>query len=301
MTGVRAIPSCLLAALMAVTACRSAEEGPAVARDGVYALDIEAVDGPGAGARSRAGDWVRREVTQALRRAELFAPAEDRPEHGALPTVVAYTEIRTREGQVLRLQVEVERPPVLESALAELEATVELQREDGEVDLRRDVPVALDRAIGVLEAKVRLARGGSEQARVLLGSTDTELILLALSWAATHQQRDNADAVAALLGHADERIELAAIECLGQIGGREHVRQLVASARLANRAHTGRLYEALGELGGYDAEGFLDFAARNEDDPALAEVAQRALQRVQESPGVTAVAQPSPTVVRGHR
>ena len=131
-----------------------------------------------------------------------------------------------------------------------------------------------------------------------------ELILLALGWAATHEQRENADAVAALLGHPDERVELAAIETLGKVGAPDHARQLVASAKLADRAHTGRLYEALAEIGGDEAFGFLDFAARNEDDPALAEIAQRALEQVQTAgPGVTAAVTDPPRrdTIRGHR
>jgi hypothetical protein len=293
-----------LLALLAVTACRrEAEAGPRGA-DGIYAVELEAIEGPGAGSRSKAGEWVRREITEALRRSELFVPAEDRPQQAGLSTRVNYAEIRTREGRVLRLQIDVERPDALASVLAELEATVELERDDGEVDLPEDIPVALDRALGVLEAKVRLARDGHEAARRLLEDEDPVLVLLALGWVATHEQRENADAVAALLRHRDERVEWAAIETLAKIGSSDHVRQLVASARLADRAHTGRLYEALAELGGEEAEGFLDFAARNEDDPALAEVAQKALEQVQESgPGVTAAVTdpPRPAAIRGHR
>jgi hypothetical protein len=288
-----------LGALLGLAACRGGgDERPTSAE--VYAIEVTGVQGPGAGSRSRAGDWVRREVEDGLRRAAVFRPADDRPELTALQAVVAYDQIRTQEGEVLRLQIQVERPHGLASALTELEATVELERDDGEVELRRDVPVALDRAVGVLEAKVRLASGGASASGSLLASQDPELVLLALGWSAAHRQRENADAVASLLEHDDERVRLGAVECLGQIGGPQHVPRLVAAARLADRAHTGRLYETLAELGGPDAQGFLEFAARNEDDPALAEVAMRSLERLQEVAELAAIAEAEP-VARGHR
>jgi hypothetical protein len=290
----------VLGAVLGAASCRGQPDAPAIAVGEVYAVQVSGVEGPGAGSRSRAGDWVRREVEDALRRAEVFAPADDRPELTALQAVVAYDEIRTRDGQVLRLQIQMERPPALASKLVELEATVELEREDGEVELRRDVPVALDRAVGVLEAKLRLAGGGAEASAALLGSDDPELVLLALGWSAAEQHQGNADAIAALLEHADERVRLAAVECLGQLGGPEHVRHLVASARLADRAHTGRLYEALAVLGGEEAYGFLEFAARNEDDPALADVAQRSLEQLMAAAELAAMTGGEP-LARGHR
>ncbi len=289
----------VLGAWLGAASCRGEAEAPAVVDASVYAVDVAGVEGPGAGSRSRAGAWVRREVEDALRRAVAFVPAQDRPELEPLKALVAYDEIRTRDGEVLRLQIQVERPAALAPKLRELEATVELEREDGQVELRRDVPVALDRAIAVLEAKVRLAGGGPEASARLLVSEDPELVLLALSWAATHDHRENADAVASLLEHADERVRLAAVESLGAIGTTEHVPRLIATARLADRAHAGRLYEALAELGGEDAAGFLEFAARNEDDPALAEVAQRSLDRLVAAAEVAAIE--SEPLARGHR
>jgi hypothetical protein len=290
----------LVGMLVPVVACRGGADEGAGGVGEIYAVEVTGVEGPGAGSRSRAGDWVRREVEDALRRAVVFTPADDRPELAALQAVVVYDEVRTRDGQVLRLQLQVERPKALAARLSELEATVELERDDGRVDLRRDVPVALDRAVGVLEAKVRLAGGSADASARLLASEDPELVLLALGWSSSNRQRENAEAVAALLDHGDERVRLAAVECLGEIGGSEHVPRLVATARLSDRAHTGRLYEALGELGGPDARGFLEFAARNEDDPALADVALRSLERLQEVAEFSAVAEAEP-VARGHR
>jgi hypothetical protein len=290
----------VLGACLGAASCRGAAEEPAGVEQSVYAIEVAGVEGPGAGSRSRAGEWVRREVEDALRRAVMFAPAQDRPELTALEAVVAYDEIRTRDGDVLRMQIQVERPPALVTKIDELEATVELEREDGEVELQRDVPVALDRAVAVLEAKVRLAGGGAEASARLLVSEDPELVLLALGWSAANGQRENADVVAALLDHADERVRLGAVECLGRIGTSDHVPQLVATARLADRAHAGRLYEALAELGGEHAAGFLEFAARNEDDPALAEVALRSLERLQAAAELAAMAE-GESLARGHR
>jgi HEAT repeat protein len=86
-----------------------------------------------------------------------------------------------------------------------------------------------------------------------------------------------------LLEHADGRVALLAIECIGEIGGPEHVAALLARIQLADTDQVNRAYDALARLGGPEAEGFLQFAARNEDEPVRRAAAERALQSVAES------------------
>ena len=261
-------------------------------------VQLEAIDGPGVGTRARAGAWVGRAVEDALAESEALAVVDGSEDAGHLR--LAYREIRSDYGAVLRLQVDVEVPPQFSARVpGGLDAAVELEREDGTLQLDRDFPVALERAVAVLDAKIALGSNDEKRVLALLGDDDPELVLLALEHVTRRGMRNAIDRVLPLLKHPDLRVARAVVECVGLIGGPEHVGPLLATAKLSDRAHTGRLYDALANLGGDEALGFLEFAARNEDDPALAELARRSLERAQ-------TARPRPTerprtVARGHR
>jgi hypothetical protein len=142
-----------------------------------------------------------------------------------------------------------------------------------------------------------LGSRGRPAALELLGADDSQLVVLALMWIRDHPSRDVADAVAELLEHEDDTVALMAIECLGLVGTEAHAAALVRSLRLGDRAHAHRGYEALASLGGPHARGFLEFAARNEDDPSLAAAARRALDTVRSG----AADRTGDPVPRGHR
>lgn len=216
-------------------------------------------------------------------------------------TIAAHAEITERrdaEGIVVRLTLDMEVPPDLAAVVDELEATVEVSRAQGDSAIREDLPLAAERAAAVLDAKVELARTPQSAAQYLR-DPDAEIALVALDWVEAQRDLPAANVVAAMLRHPDDRVMLRAVEVLGQIGSSAEVPALIAAARLNDRAHTGRLYEALSTLGGPDAEGFLSFAARNEDDPALAQLAERALDVAQRS--VPRADAPPVTARRGHR
>ena len=59
--------------------------------------------------------------------------------------------------------------------------------------------------------------------------------------------------------------------------------------------------DALSRLGGPEAAGFLEFAARNEDEPERRAAAERALRRVADSAMVGASERDDRTQNRGHR
>jgi hypothetical protein len=141
--------------------------------------------------------------------------------------------------------------------------------------------VAIAKAVAVLDAKLVL--GGQDPAGVrhLLGDSDAELVILALEWISDHRRREFGADILPLLGNSDDRIARAAVETLGVVGSQEHVQELLASARLADPVQARGLYNALAQLGGPDAVAFLTFAARNEDDPGLAQAARHALARAQ--------------------
>lgn len=202
------------------------------------------------------------------------------------------------DGMTVRLRLEMQVPPDLTGVLDELEATVEVFHATGDSAIREDLPLAAERAADLLDAQVQLARD-PRAAATFLRDPDAEIALVALDWVEAQRDVHAAPVVAEMLRHPDDRVMLRAVEVLGVVGTSAEVPALIATARLNDRAHTGRLYEALAGLGGPDAEGFLAFAARNEDDPALAKLAERALDVAQRT--VPRAPEPPITARRGHR
>lgn len=243
--------------------------------DAAYTVSLTELRTRAAGGRSDRA-WQRQTLEDALEGATMF-----RLEPNARVAVVAaIAERRDSDGIVLRLDMEMEVPPDLAGVLDELEASVEVSRGKGDSGVREDLPLAAERAAAVLDAKVQLART-PQVAEQFLRDPDPEIALVALDWVETQRVHDTAPVVAQMLHHPDDRVMLRAVEVLGQVGTVAEVPELIGAARLNDRAHTGRLYEALAALGGPEAQGFLAFAARNEDDPALARLAERAFDVAQ--------------------
>ncbi len=288
----------LVLSLGDVVGCGRTTTEPAPAVTTAYRVRLEALRTRSGGSRVDDRSWQQDTVESALRGASMFSIGT---EDDALDVAAEVLEVRTSGGIVVRLSLRMDVPPDLTGVLDELEAVVEVARAQGNSAIRADLPAAAERAVAVLDAKLRLARTPSASLS-LLADEDSELVLIALDWVQQQRDRAAAETVSGLLSHADERVALRAIEVLGQIGGPPQVVSLISAARLSDRAHTGRLYEALAMLGGPDAEGFLRFAARNEDDPALARVAERALDQARLAEPVPPDAPVSSAPpVRGHR
>ena len=241
-----------------------------------------------------AGDW---DAAVAAARWLVAVPADVTPE---LPTRVAVIEAQTAAGDaVLRLVASGEPPPAYRDRFGPtLEVVVEVESSRGPIDPDQHGAMAVDRAVAVLDAKVGLTLDGEDAVPSLLAADDGQIVLVALDWIAAHRARQFADDVAALVERDDPWVALRAIECLGLVGGPEHVDALVRKPRLADPAWTRRLYETVAVLGGDHARGFLEFAARNEDDPDLAKAAERALSQLGMPAPSTAAKSPQ---TRGHR
>lgn len=271
-TGIRVATALIVAAIGLAISCGGAgrEQSPPSA----YRLRVVRVQGP---ARQTESAQVRAAVAEAAATTRWFSAEASEP----LEASVRYSVLAGASGAaVLRVEVDVDVLPTLRDALLpRLSATVELSRAEGAIVIARDLPVALERAVAILDAHVTLQRGDDAARAALLVHTDAEIVLLALDWVEGSRGRAFADAVARLVNHRSDGVALRAVECLGVVGGPEHARVLVRHPRLGDPAHANRLYEALANLGGVHALGFLEFAARNEDDPTLASLAQRALAR----------------------
>lgn len=263
-----------------------------------YVLRLDARGGGSFEGRGQAA-WVADVVGQGLAHARWLRADGPGPE---LDARLRFEERRDAAGApILEVQLVLLPDPALASELAdaglELEATVELERRDQTLELPRDLPVAFERAVALVDAKLTCLRGEPAEVEALLGDDDPEVVLLALDGVERRQLRALADPVLALTAHEEDRVALRAIECLGAVGRPEQAQALVRAARLADRAHANRLYDTLANLGGEDAHGFLAFAARNEDDPELAALAEQALLRLEASPPSS----PADAVARGHR
>lgn len=259
-----------------------------------FALRIISIDTHGGPALPE--DRVRTIVRRSLEHSPSFVPAERDQRSGINhgDTLVATFEYRelpdaSDHGRDLMVRMLVEVPQSLAGELGPegLDITVLLERAAGEADLAYDLQLATDRVATILQARTDLARGTEGTVARLLDSHDPDQLMLALEWICAHGQRPQARAavarVAELLEHDDARVALLAIECIGEIGGPEHVAALLARIQLGDTDQVNRAYDALARLGGPEAEGFLQFAARNEDEPVRRAAAERALQRVSES------------------
>lgn len=275
-----------------------------------YRLRVTAIDSHGGA--TLAEDRVRAIVRRSLEHAPSFAPAGRDQRSGAVRDETLLASLEYRElpdaddrGRDLLVRLYVEPPEQLERELgrAGLDVTVLLERAAGDVDLAHDLQLAADRLAVILQAKVDLARGVPDSAARLLAAEDPELIVLALEWARDHAgddaARDAADRVAELINHGDERVARLAIETIGVVGGPEHVSAVLARVRLFDSSQMTSAYDAIARLGGPEAERFLLFAVRNEDEPRRRAAAERALERVAGSPDLTPGSARLPS--RGHR
>jgi hypothetical protein len=228
---------------------------------------------------------------RALGRVDQFE-ITDLSGDGVLEARVIYGQLpEGAKPDQLLVYIAIDSPQELQRALRgrSFDATVLMERKSHDSEsLVVDLEGAVERGGRVLEARVDLARGRPDRVERLLRSQDAELTLLALEWLRDHPDGAHAEHVVHLLDHHDERIALTAIEALGAIGGPEHAPALLRRLQLADAGRTHRAYDALGSLGGPEAVAFLEFAARNEDEPERQAAARQALERARTAPNPTA-------------
>lgn len=266
-------------------------------RPGLHPVRLERVRGKPFENQRLAEGAASALVTKVLDASPSFRAAQ--AGESALEGSLAY-EVSVDENGTpfLFVLVQLDAPATLRKTFPNgLGVPVSLERTDQTIVLERDLELAAQKAAIVLEAQLALGRNDPGAVEHLLASEDPELVLLGLGWLHDHPDPGAADAVAGVLEHEDDRVALLAIECLGMIGGSRHAEALVHSVKLGDAARAHRTYEALASLGGPRAREFLEFAARNEEDPRLAAAAIRALEQIREDSGGS---QPS-NVRRGHR
>jgi len=275
-----------------------------------FHLQLISIDAHGGPALSE--DRVQSILRRSLEGSPSFSPAERDQRSGArghaLIAALEYRELpdTTKRGRDLMVRLHVESPKELAERLGDagLDVTVLVEIE-GQTELAADLQRATDRLAAILQARVDLALGSEGAVERLLRSSDPDRLLLTLEWLRDHgeqpQARVAAAVVAPLINHPDDRVGLLAIETIGQIGGPEHVSLVLERIRLADGTQVSHAYDAIARLGGPDAAGFLEFAARNEDEPGRRAAAQRALRRVADSDRVELPRRSDRSPTRGHR
>ncbi|MEX1365518.1 MAG: hypothetical protein AB1Z98_20490, partial [Nannocystaceae bacterium] len=166
----------MLPVLLAV-GCRAEASGEAD-RAQAYVLELEG------GVRGSRGQeaWAQDVLADGLGQTRWLRS------DGRGPRLSAQVRFDERElepgGPVLRVLLSVEPDPELTVALdavdEELEAHVELERRDHTVDLRRDLPFAIHRALAIIDAKITVARGDVHDLEALLASADPEVVIVAM-------------------------------------------------------------------------------------------------------------------------
>lgn len=203
------------------------------------------------------------------------------------------------EPVTVEVLVRLRAPETVSGAFADgvVEAHVVWPLRDGETPTEGLV-AASDRAAAAIRARLRLAYGEPGVVRELLGASDIQLIVIGLEWIRRTRDATHIDRVATLIGHVDANVSATAVEIVGEIGDVRHAPLLIQHVRLADPGHTHRTYEALARVGGDQAEGFLRFAARNEDEPERQAAARLALDKLMRS---TDPAKTRSRSLRGHR
>ncbi len=294
----------LLGGLTLGSGCREAERQP-------FHLQVVSIDAHGG--PTLPDDRVHAIIRRSLERSPSFTPAErDQRSGGRKDTLFATLEYRelpdaSDHGRDLMVRLNVQPPDQLVDRLGPggLDVTVLLERAAGEADLAPDLQLATDRLATILQARIDLATGTEGAVDRLLGSSDPDLIILTLEWIRDHgherEAASAADRVAELINHDDEEVGLLAIDTIGRIGGPQHVSAVLERIQMTNSPQVSRAYDAIARLGGPEAEGFLEFAARNEDEPDRRAAAERALRRVADSDMVGGSRGSARHPNRGHR
>lgn len=244
---------------------------------------------------------LRTALTSELAASPRFTWTE-RP--GALRAEASLLREGAEERWVLRVELEV--PPELRRGFAVSTITGAARAGTGP-----DTPgpaalrEAAARALRRLEAQCQLAAGDLAGLEALLTAEEPEQVLVGLRFVRDRHEVALADRLVPLLRNADPRVRIATLDVLAGVGAPDHAAAIIRSLELHDRQGTREAYRALGQLGGAESVGFLQFAAANEDDPALRVEAERALSSALAAEESRARAGEGrvdlPKLARGHR
>jgi hypothetical protein len=129
--------------------------------------------------------------------------------------------------------------------------------------------------------QARLDVGPEEALVAALSQKDLERLRSAVEIAAVRRSKKSVPALIGLLRHPEEEVADRAIGALAAIGDRRAVRPLTRLVEFKDTARLAKLLDAIGTLGGAEAQNFLEFVATGHEDADIRSLAKEALERLQ--------------------
>lgn len=136
----------------------------------------------------------------------------------------------------------------------------------------------LQQALVPLQRKWQLFQAGIPAIARALSASEPPTILDGLAVAIVTPDRSFVVPISKLLRHQDEEIRDRALGVAVEIGDDRVVKPLLDWAKFGNPRELVKIIDALGRLGGSEAEAFLEFVASGHERPEMRQAANRALE-----------------------
>jgi hypothetical protein len=128
-----------------------------------------------------------------------------------------------------------------------------------------------------------LARGPEKKVIRAFAEKDVNRLAAAVDIAAVRRIKSAVPGLTKLLKHKDERIADRAIGALVAIGDRRAIKPLTRLSKFENTEKMAKILDAIGTLGGKEAEEYLDFVSSGHEDADIRNLAAEALSRLRKS------------------
>lgn len=240
-------------------------------------------------------------IEAQLREAGLFTP----PAPGAATATVtleaegfALGSAEAAEiGVKIHLRISVHPEGADKGRLGDDEAAIgqapvaKLDAADGKASLQRLAERTTQDLVGAYVRRQKLWRADDREVDrevgAALASGDNELRVEALHVIGGRELHGLAAAVLLLLKDDDESVRDAALGALVALKERGAIRALADSHQMKDPREMGKVLDAIGSLGGREAEEYLGFVAETHDDEDIRGMAKEALERLHRREGTS--------------
>lgn len=163
-----------------------------------------------------------------------------------------------------------------------VEVTVMVPTRPSEPELGSRIGSALDQAVAELDYQTGLDVGPPAGViRQLRKASSSQHLLLAVDAAARRRLAPAVPDLVKLLKHADERIADRTIGALVSIGDRSAVAPLARLAKFGDTEKLAKLIDGIAQIGGSEAQSYLEFVVGGHPDPDIQDMAREALARME--------------------
>lgn len=282
----------LLWVLMLVGAgCRKQQAASTASRIRIHRLDLQDKTAPENRVEGFTGEVLARWVRQKLGAAssvELLREAAPDAYQLTLELGVAYRRAdpeRPRERVVL-ISVRASQRGTAEGVDLQASAVTPLPVPARKADELPALQRAIDSVMDDLTYQARLAVAPPPQlAAALAAEKDVGRLAAAVEIAAVRRTREAVPTLLRLLRHSDERIADRAIGALASIGDERAIKPLTELSAFKDTAKMAKLLDAIGAIGGTEAQDYLEFVASGHEDADIRNLAAEALERLHRAEG----------------